>query len=596
VELAQPTAPEQAALGARAGGLGYALSLARTPAPTQMRLLSRLQRTVGNRGAQAVIAAARLPGVIQRSSAGAADAPSVSAKELWERFVVAQRAWDISIPQHALEDAKQKLAQMEAQLAKEPSNRQLRRSYNALKNRIQNFSAQSQHLDPGVKGEKMQGGYNTYAVIMVKTADGDEFVGLGKFSDGRHAEQAAIKELQGTMGDKSFAGAKVIVVVDQDVCPEVCRPALQEFAAKYNVESVQACVLQRPKAVGAGAASGKTTATTALQSGTREATEHWTTIYTRAKAGGGGGSTSGPASGSGALSGSEKPSLSSKGPPGAGPGHNAESKPATSKPFTGPQPDMPPSEEASSPAPRRPRGAGSFTGSEVDTGLTGTLAPVAAGLAIHVAGSLLTMWMQKSIMESVSKMPPPTINAAKMWLPKGMEGRTALDLVASQLPALADNIEESRVQMTGRMLEFWATFDTLPPEQRVPALNAAADAIEANLHELLEAQRNVGAARAMAPEIAEKAQAAEELRAFVESKLGMYVLLYEAGMGPDQLSQISSNLAYFHAALTRRVLEPLERLDVSLDRCIESNAALLKQLDAKRAGAAPQRIPVAPDR
>jgi hypothetical protein len=66
MEQVEPAAPE-AALGARAGGLSYALAVAQAPAPVQTRLLPRLQ----------------------------------------------------------------------------------------------NFSAQPQHLDPGVKGEKMHGGYNT---------------------------------------------------------------------------------------------------------------------------------------------------------------------------------------------------------------------------------------------------------------------------------------------------------------------------------------------------------------------------------------------------------------------------------------------------
>lgn len=100
---------------------------------------------------------------------------------------------------------------------------------------------------PGAMGGR---GDNTYVAIQIVDADGTILASTTAQNGGKkgvdangkpeyfHAEENAIKDLHLQLKGGKYPNARVVVVGDQVVCTDVCRPALEKFAKQYDFQSV----------------------------------------------------------------------------------------------------------------------------------------------------------------------------------------------------------------------------------------------------------------------------------------------------------------------------------------------------------------------
>ena len=195
-----------------------------------------------------------------------------------------------------------------------------------------------------------------------------------------------------------------------------------------------------------------------------------------------------------------------------------------------------------------------------------------------VARDLLTSWLHDKILESVEEMPKPTIREARLWDPGGMRERSPLDLVASNLPQMADDFDSGRVHYTFQVVQAWYAVDAmLFVDDKEHLLDQFADAVLKDVSELFQARSNVKEAQALAPKMREAMQAAEDLLAMAESGAGIAVMFY-GGLSVEEISRITNNLRWF-AASHRNTLAALDRLEGSLEKAIDANAEILEQID-----------------
>jgi hypothetical protein len=100
------------------------------------------------------------------------------------------------------------------------------------------------------KGAPAGWNMNTYAVIQVLDKDGKMIAwGVGTNDEHGHAEQNALIQIRAQIKQMGGLkpGAKMEVVGDQVVCPEICRKALRRFAKRHGIEEVYGYTFHAPK-------------------------------------------------------------------------------------------------------------------------------------------------------------------------------------------------------------------------------------------------------------------------------------------------------------------------------------------------------------
>lgn len=163
-------------------------------------------------------------------------------------------------------DLRKRITKLETELEKKPNDAELKRKVEAMRQELRVLEGKP--LDPASKGTKVpgHGNINTRAAIQIVDKDGN-LIALerGRWKPGVHAEEDAIAKLRKRLGNTKLPpGSRIVVAGNQVVCSDVCRPALKQFADDYQAKEVAAHVRVRPKIVGKGTASGKTTERTGL--------------------------------------------------------------------------------------------------------------------------------------------------------------------------------------------------------------------------------------------------------------------------------------------------------------------------------------------
>ncbi len=170
-------------------------------------------------------------------------------------------------------DLQRRLADRERALAANPGDQALKKNVESLRVRVRALTV----VDPAGTGADVpgHGNVNTRAAIQVVDGEGNMIaLERGAWGPGRHAEVDALSKLDARLGGRKLPpGTRMDVAGNQVVCTDVCRPAVKNFAQKYGIrlEEVYTHVRTRPKMVGTGRASGKTTERTALRSGIPQA-------------------------------------------------------------------------------------------------------------------------------------------------------------------------------------------------------------------------------------------------------------------------------------------------------------------------------------
>jgi hypothetical protein len=220
--------------------------------------------------------------------------PPLSPEDLFHGAVIPHRAIEathkegqqpdaIPVSAHSqvrteLEQKQPALAAAEAALAAEPNSKALKTARNKVRwerdllaNRLA-VSALPGEAQTGKGGRLDIRGENTVAALQIIDSNGVEIaVVVDHFKGGnKHAETEGVGTLDKLLARKVFSeeqlkGATMRVVGDQTVCPDVCRPALRAWAAKYQLATVESHYFTRPKYVGTGQATPKTTSKTFLQ-------------------------------------------------------------------------------------------------------------------------------------------------------------------------------------------------------------------------------------------------------------------------------------------------------------------------------------------
>lgn len=121
----------------------------------------------------------------------------------------------------------------------------LEREVRTIQTARQRLSRSVKMATPG-KGVPAGTGEITYAGIQVETAEGKRIaLQFAQTTSTQHAEEEMIEQIEKTLTKEQMAGARVTVVGDQVVCGERCVPALQKFAERNGIESVDGVVFQR---------------------------------------------------------------------------------------------------------------------------------------------------------------------------------------------------------------------------------------------------------------------------------------------------------------------------------------------------------------
>ena len=203
---------------------------------------------------------------------------------------------------------------------------------------------------------------------------------------------------------------------------------------------------------------------------------------------------------------------------------------------------------------------------------------IGAGIAV----SLLTSLIHDQFLESVRNMPRPTIQEVRLWKNKGMEGRNALDLVASDLPRLANDFITGQVKYSIFVFKFWNDLDkTSLIATKEELLDEFEQAILKHQMSLLEAQNNVFKALQLEPRMREVITAAEELLVLTGPGYGENTMFYVGGISIEDIRRIQSNLKWFGKA-HRNTLEALHKLDCSLEKAIKKNERIFDQIQERR--------------
>jgi hypothetical protein len=210
-------------------------------------------------------------------------AKAMTPREAYD-FVIAKRGFEQAVPGHQIEQVAGRIKALEGagedpgiiagikrQIAdgKVPENERAQKEaeLKAAEKELKDLKAAFAISVPRGPGGPAGRGYNTYAVVQVIGKDGRLIAwGEGRYSGaGPHAEQIAIDQIRSRLGGRDASGARIEVVGDKVVCPDVCTPDLQRLASDIRASSVTGYVFQRAKVSGTGLASEKTTARTATQ-------------------------------------------------------------------------------------------------------------------------------------------------------------------------------------------------------------------------------------------------------------------------------------------------------------------------------------------
>jgi hypothetical protein len=111
-------------------------------------------------------------------------------------------------------------------------------------------------LEPGRIGHSG----NTYVTIQVVDANGELVATVqarNKGNGGAHAEEVALEQLETFPAKSRFEGATMIITGDQEVCADVCRPAVSKFAAKYKFRQAVGDTTHAPAMTSQGRLTGK---------------------------------------------------------------------------------------------------------------------------------------------------------------------------------------------------------------------------------------------------------------------------------------------------------------------------------------------------
>jgi hypothetical protein len=122
---------------------------------------------------------------------------------------------------------------------------------------------------PTATGAPLGKGYETFAGVQVVDAEGNRVaLAADSFRGGgpdRHAEARCVRALE-ARGPARVAGGKLVVVSDQTICP-TCRQRLINYAKSRGLTLIEPHEPVRPKMVGAGEATPKTTSRSSTQAG-----------------------------------------------------------------------------------------------------------------------------------------------------------------------------------------------------------------------------------------------------------------------------------------------------------------------------------------
>ena len=469
--------------------------------------------------------------------------PAMSPKDMQNKLY-ALPGFEEHIPAHALEATRKELEAMRVKLEKEPSD-QLRRDYNKLLNRynISSFAEEG-------RGGRLGVGYNTFAIIQVVDKDGNIIaVGTGKYVGGQgpHAEEIALNQIRAQIGDRKLPGSRVQVVGDKVICGERCRPALTEFAKKYEADVVEGHVFQRERLVGKGLASEKTTRGTATMRGTEglATVEKSEVVYLRPGAKPPGGA-----------------------PPGGLPGSIAsevESEPEAS-------------------------GAGRRRVGAVAGGLEGeahvTFKSAVGGMLLHigagVALNLLQEEFKEKMLRDLANLPKPKIDrrGALEYFSDPATARSVkvIDLFNKNLKPLRKELDENHaLQITTGNLEIVGI--ALAPgktaadtQRRFERLDSLAQGLRTYEDQLLTLRSNLDALLELEPRSRETQKGADDLRGLLKNG---YVItwLFDHGFSVEMISQLDSNLAYVSVSI-QMLFDDARSLRDDVDRLLREEMDL----------------------
>lgn len=532
--------------------------------------------------------------------------PAMTPEDMFNKLIAA-RGFDEHIPAGKLEDTRTQLKQMESDLKTNPTP-ELQRNYNRLLSQY-NIST------PEASGGPAGAGYNTYAVVQVVGPDGNIIaVAEGKYTGDLHAEQIALQKLDAQLGGQPVKIARIDVVSDKAVCPDVCVKAFEQFSEKYNVGKVDSFVFRRAKAVGTGMASEKTTARTATAKYSDKMTpvKEQKTIVSRSTGGpstppiskGDGGQSSGKA---GAAQANEHLPVDNTNPlKQAKAGGEVGDVPAAARPGTaaavGEQTHLPPAakgepdpaaprarvgaaaeEEAATPGVRGLAREGdateSIVGGAAKSAVKGAVVSLGTGLALYlIQGSLKEM-----VLDDLAALPQPQPDkrSARAYLsdPKAANGMRALDVLTRNLGQFTQDLEAEHSKIyTESFLQMLQTV-SLPEktneqyEKKIEQFGSIQSALDAWEQKLLTIDSNLDALLDMEGQLKQLAASAQSTRQFL-SHIGVGDELLKMGftyeeyvdllLTLDELSQsVAITLTNAHKAkeTVRRLLDETADMD-----------------------------------
>ena len=213
----------------------------------------------------------------------------LSAEEMYQQLL-RMRAEPLSISAYQVPEAPARIAELDTKIADAThrASRAKGKARDAILADVEKLTVERRRLVKGYalgavgKGAAAGTGQITYAAIQVESASGERIaLEFATTTSTQHAEQKIIEVLEAKLTPEQLRGSRILVVGDQFVCDEVCKPALQQFARRHGAENVTGVVFQRGKLVGEGLASPRTTLRTATKEtgGRQELTRVAETIY-----------------------------------------------------------------------------------------------------------------------------------------------------------------------------------------------------------------------------------------------------------------------------------------------------------------------------
>lgn len=388
------------------------------------------------------------------------------------------------------------------------------------------------NIDPKGVGTPVGKGYETFGAIQIVDADGKQVAFVTEYFDkgglDNHAEARAIRGLEKFAPDASVQGSKMIVVVDQEVCPSY-RQRLLDYAKKKGVAEVEIHLPERADMrVPGKTASPKTSARTSLQGGRPPLTiKKQETITLR------------------------KP------------------VPRINVPDTGARKSV--SGGADKPG---PKGMGLKGDNSIRTAVKGAVVGTAAGLA----AGLLTSKFKEEMLKSLENMPKPKIDkrSAGEFFSDPNTGKAIrlIDLLNKNLKPFGEALVLHHQEVIGRTnLEIYllAASSVQDPE-RLEFLSGLESELDVYWNQLLAIRDNLEAAKGLEAKALDAAKGAEELANMVEQPL-VTKWLFDTGFDVNEIVTIWENLKSY-ASRVRRVFAQIGELHNQVERMIDEHSKL----------------------